>query len=61
MGSLLVGNDHLEMLRTILDAFNRHDLDEIMSHFAEDAVSETPRGPDPWGAGLPARRRCARD
>jgi ketosteroid isomerase-like protein len=44
-----VGNDHLETLRTILDAFNRHDLDEIMSHFAEDAVFETPRGPDPWG------------
>ena len=44
-----MGNDHLETLRTILDAFNRHDLDEIMSHFAEDAVFETPRGPDPWG------------
>jgi ketosteroid isomerase-like protein len=38
-----------ETLRQILDAFNRHDLDAIMAHFAADAVLETPRGPDPWG------------
>jgi len=38
-----------ETLQAITDAFNRHDLDEIMSFFAEDAVFETPRGPDPWG------------
>ena len=38
-----------ETLRAVLDAFNRHDLDAIMSHFADDAVFESPRGNDPWG------------
>ena len=41
-----------ETLREVLDAFNRHDLDAIMSHFADDAVFETPRGADPWGSRL---------
>jgi steroid delta-isomerase-like uncharacterized protein len=36
-------------LEAVLDAFNRHDLDAIMSYFADDAVFETPRGPDVWG------------
>jgi taurine dehydrogenase small subunit len=40
----------LEVLREVFDAFNRHDLDAIMSHFAEDCVLETPRGADRWGA-----------
>ena len=39
----------VEMLKQVLDAFNRHDLDAIMACFAEDAVLETPRGPDAWG------------
>jgi ketosteroid isomerase-like protein len=38
-----------EVLRQILDAFNRHDLDAIMAFFADDAVFESPRGPDPHG------------
>ena len=42
----------VETLAEIAAAFNRHDLDAIMASFAEDAVFETPRGPDPWG------RRC---
>lgn len=37
------------MLKEILDAFNRHDLDSIMGYFTDDAVFEMPRGPDPWG------------
>jgi len=36
-------------LKDMLDAFNRHDLDAITDFFAEDAVFEMPRGPDPWG------------
>lgn len=36
-------------MRALLDAFNRHDLDAIMSHFAEDCVFESPRGSDRWG------------
>jgi ketosteroid isomerase-like protein len=34
----------------ICDAFNAHDLDRIMSFFADDCVLEMPRGPDPWGS-----------
>ena len=37
-----------QMLRRVLVAFNEHDLDAIVSHFAEDCVFETPRGPDRW-------------
>ena len=39
----------VETLKAITDAFNRHDLDAIMSFFADDAVFESPRGPDRWG------------
>lgn len=38
-----------DTLREIADAFNRHDVDGIMAFFTEDAVFETPKGPDPWG------------
>jgi ketosteroid isomerase-like protein len=40
----------LETLQALVEAFNAHDLNRIMSHFAEDVVLEMPRGPDPWGA-----------
>jgi len=36
-------------LKAVLDAFNRHDVDGIVAFFADDAVFESPRGPDPWG------------
>ena len=39
----------VEILKQILDAFNRHDLDAIMEFFADDCVFDMPRGPDPWG------------
>lgn len=39
-------------LKDILDAFNRHDLDAIMSYFADDCSFDMPRGPQAWG------RRC---
>jgi ketosteroid isomerase-like protein len=35
--------------------FNEHDLDAIMSHFAEDCVFETPHGPDRWGCRFVGR------
>jgi ketosteroid isomerase-like protein len=41
-----------EMLAAIAQAFNDHDTDAVLSFFAEDAVFETPRGPDPWGRRL---------
>jgi ketosteroid isomerase-like protein len=46
-------------LTRLLDAFNAHDLDAIMSFFCEDCVLETPRGDHPWGTrfeGLAAVR-----
>ena len=41
--------DRLEILRDIAAGFDTHDLDRILQHFAEDAVFESPRGPDAWG------------
>ena len=38
-----------ELLRGFLDAFNRHDLDDIMSYFADDCVFYMPRGSAPRG------------
>src|SRR5262245_35173161 len=39
----------VETLEAIADAFNQHDLNAIMAHFADDCVLEMPRGPEPWG------------
>jgi len=39
----------VEVLQTLVDAFNAHDLDRIMAFFAEDCVLEMPRGPSPFG------------
>jgi ketosteroid isomerase-like protein len=44
--------DHDEavgMLAAIAKAFDDHDLDGIMAHFAEDSVFDGPRGSEPWG------------
>jgi steroid delta-isomerase-like uncharacterized protein len=38
-----------ETLKTILDAFNAHDLDAIMEFFADDCSFDMPRGAEPWG------------
>jgi ketosteroid isomerase-like protein len=46
-----------ETLEAIADAFNRHDLDAIMSFFAEDAVFESPKGPDAWGRRFVGREQ----
>jgi steroid delta-isomerase-like uncharacterized protein len=37
------------VLMAVLDGFNRHDLDAILEHFADDAIFESPRGPEPYG------------
>jgi ketosteroid isomerase-like protein len=39
----------LDVLRDIAAGFDTHDLDRIMRHFADDAVFESPRGPERWG------------
>ena len=46
----------LDVLERMTDSFNAHDLEAIMSLFADDCVFESPRGPDPWG-----RRFAGRD
>lgn len=47
----MVGDDAatLKVLKDLLEAFNRHDLDAIMEFFADDATLVMPRGPFPWG------------
>ncbi len=38
-----------ELLKGFLEAFNRHNLDAIMSYFADDCVFYMPRGARPRG------------
>ena len=38
-----------ETLKQILEAFNRHDLDTIMTYFSEDCSFDFPRGPEYYG------------
>ena len=38
-----------DMLKIFLEAFNRHDLDVIMTFFAKDCSFDFPRGPFPHG------------
>jgi ketosteroid isomerase-like protein len=42
-------------LRSLVAAFNDHDLDRIMSFFTDDCVLEMPRGPDAWGTRCTGR------
>jgi ketosteroid isomerase-like protein len=48
----VAGKVTVEMLQGLAAAFNAHDLDAVMSFFAEDPVLEMPRGPHPWGRRL---------
>jgi taurine dehydrogenase small subunit len=47
--------DRLTVLERMLDAFNAHDLDAIMSLFADDCVFEAPLGTEPWGRRFEGR------
>lgn len=38
----------IELLDTIQDGFNRHDVADILSHFSDDCEWVMARGPDPW-------------
>lgn len=42
----------LELIDEITEAFNRHDVDAVVSHFAEDGVFYLARGDKPWGRRL---------
>jgi ketosteroid isomerase-like protein len=41
--------DRLDVLRDIAAGFDMHDLDRILQHFTDDAVFESPRGPEAYG------------
>jgi ketosteroid isomerase-like protein len=43
-------------LKRLLEAFNAHDIDAVMSFFVDDCVLEMPRGPNPWGRRLNGRQ-----
>ena len=49
------GKATIETLQHLVDAFNAHDLDAVMSFFADDPVLEMPRGPHPWGQRFQGR------
>ena len=42
-------DDAVRTLRSIAAGFDTHDLEGILAHFADDAVFESPKGPDAWG------------
>ena len=44
-------------LRAFLDAFNRHDLDEIMSYFTDDCTFDMPKGPNAFGTRYQGKAR----
>ncbi|MEO8246045.1 MAG: nuclear transport factor 2 family protein [Chloroflexota bacterium] len=48
-------DERLATLREITAGFDAHDLDGILRHFADGAVFEGPRGPDPWGTRVEGR------
>ena len=48
-------DDAMRKLKAIATAFDQHDLEGIMAHFADDAVFEGPRGTDPWGTRFSGR------
>ena len=39
-----------DVLQAFADAFNRHDLDAILSFMTDDCVFDASAGPDVWGA-----------
>ena len=45
----------MAMLEAIAKAFDEHDLDGIMAHFAEDAVFDGPRGTEAFGTRFVGR------
>jgi ketosteroid isomerase-like protein len=46
-----------QVLLELCAAFNAHDLDRIMAHFAEDSSLDMPRGSKPWGYSLRRKGR----
>jgi hypothetical protein len=49
------GTASTELLQGVLDAFNAHDLDRVMSYFADECMLQMPRGDHPWGGRFVGR------
>ena len=49
------------VLQEVLDAFNAHDLDLIMSFFADDCVMDMPHGPGPGGNAMVGEDEARKD
>ena len=47
----------VETLRRLVDAFNAHDLDGVMSFFSDDCTLDMPRGREPGGRRMQGRDR----
>ena len=47
----------VQMLETFGDAWNRHDVDAIMSFMDDDCAFETTAGPEPYGKRYEGRER----
>jgi ketosteroid isomerase-like protein len=48
------------VLKAFLDAFNRHDIDEIMTFFGDHPVFDFPRGHHAWGSRAEGREEVRR-
>ena len=48
-------SENLRLLEELTEAFNAHDLDRIMSYFADDCSLDMPRGSEPWGTRYSGR------
>ncbi len=46
-----------ELLKEFTATFNSRDLDAVMTYFTDDAVFESPRGPDAWGTRFAGKGR----
>ncbi len=47
----------IPLLEDVMEAFNAHDVDAVMSFFTEDCVLDMPRGPGPGGRRLVGREQ----
>jgi steroid delta-isomerase-like uncharacterized protein len=45
-------------LQALLDAFNSHDVDAVLSFFTDDCVLDMPRGPAPGGQRIVGKDEC---
>lgn len=53
-------DEAIAMLKAIALGFDRHDLDAVMTHFTDDTVFESPRGPNAWGQRFVGREAARR-